>query len=79
MDIEEMKTKVDEIFKEHPLFETTMSKNDWVKSEEDVTCYVIKVIRRTYSKVSKIRKRKLKTSDISKIMLESIVEISEEW
>lgn len=79
MDIEEMKAKVDEIFKENPELETTLSKKEWIESEEILTCLVYKTIRRSYSKLNKIRKRKFKTSDVSKIMLESIIEVVEEW
>ena len=79
MDIKEMKVKVDEFFKENPEWETTLTKKEWLESEEILTCLVYKTLRRSYSKLSKIRKRKFKTSDISKIMLEAMVEVAEEY
>ena len=79
MDIEEMKAKVDEFFAQNPEFETTMTKKDWIEGEELITIMVYQTIRRSYSKLSKIRKRKINTSDVSKIMLETIIEVTEEW
>ena len=79
MDIEEMKAAVDKFFAENPELETTMTKKEWLGSEELLTIMVYQTIRRTYSNVGKLRKRKLKTSDVSKIMLETIFEVTEEW